>query len=746
MLARHSSDPAATATVGANLRHLPFLVLALLCIGVAAGCSGDDGADGEQGPPGARGPRGDAGPEGERGEQGEEGPRGPKGPEGPAGPDTVVDAGPGSAEPGEPGSGLVFAGPGLEVTIQSASIEDGVATVDFTLADVDGRPLDLEGLRTEGAVATSFILSWLDEDEEGESMQYTAYTLREQTSPDTNESEMQSSTDADGDTISLGAGQYHYTFGTPVDPEGQADKTHTVGLYATREFRGLRYVSNTTFSFVPNGDEVSTTLDVVTDEACANCHGRTIEAHGGARRGVLMCNLCHTPDNSIDPDTGETVDFHVMIHKIHRGAALPSVQNGTPYQIVGYRQSVHDYSEVHYPGELANCNACHAGSQGSRWETRLTIASCASCHDRTFYGAGDPPAGWTAHGGGPRDESECIVCHTDDSISPVWERHKVALTDPERPELVLNVLGIEQTDPGELPLVTFNVTLDGEAVDVIDEPLDRLRMLIAGPNSDFAGYFREDIHVAVECVDPTDPPCIERDGSDFIYHAETPIPTDAEGSYTVGLEGRIVIGDERYAAQNPMLAFAVADGELEERRQIVSQELCNSCHQDLAAHGENRRSVQYCTMCHTADLVTGEIEEDQTGFLAEAGNFKDLIHSLHASTHYPDTLANCDHCHLEGTAQLPLSASLRPSRTEVQDCFEDAGVDEDTECLSDEIQVVAFTLTPPETAACTSCHSAPSTAVHAEVNTSPSTGAESCATCHGPGSSADVAAVHAIAP
>ena len=143
-------------------------------------------ADGEQGPPGPRGDAGQpgepgmAGPPGEQGEQGERGEQGEPGE--PGAPAPVWDGG-GAGQPGPPGQDLGYAGSGLDVVIQNATIEDQVATVEFVLTDSEGRLLDREGLLTAGSVSLNFVLAWLGEDDEGESTKYTAYTLREQTSP-----------------------------------------------------------------------------------------------------------------------------------------------------------------------------------------------------------------------------------------------------------------------------------------------------------------------------------------------------------------------------------------------------------------------------------------------------------------------------------------------------------------------------------------------------------------------------------
>ena len=150
-----------------------------------------------------------------------------------------------------------------------------------------------------------------------------------------------------------------YKFGT-VLPEGyDMDVTHTVGSYARRdltEFELDRYVANELYHFVPSGSAMPMPRDIVTTETCnGRCHD-PLAMHGGARQEVGLCILCHNPNQDIDPDTGNSVDMPLMIHKIHMGANL---ENG--YNIIGYRQTDHDYSDVVYPAEINECESCHTG-------------------------------------------------------------------------------------------------------------------------------------------------------------------------------------------------------------------------------------------------------------------------------------------------------------------------------------------------------------------------------------------------
>jgi OmcA/MtrC family decaheme c-type cytochrome len=129
--------------------------------------------------------------------------------------------------------------------------------------------------------------------------------------------------------------------------------------------------------------------------------------HGTFRRNATdHCQTCHSPVatdvNRRPEDTlPESIHFKYMVHKIHRGADLENL----PYIVYGFGNRAHDYSDIHYPGDLADCVACHAGDPEDRdYEPTFTIplpegvlptvspaapipvmqpitATCLSCHD-----------------------------------------------------------------------------------------------------------------------------------------------------------------------------------------------------------------------------------------------------------------------------------------------------------------------------------------------------------------------------
>ena len=251
---------------------------------------------------------------------------------------------------------LLFIRPGLVLNITDVTIPgDRKPEVTFTISDPAGLPLDRTGTSTPGPVSTSFVLSYIPAFEQA----YIAYTTRVQTSPITGESATQASADSGGSYSELSAGTYRYKFGTQL-PEGfDPNATHTLGVYASRnlaEFELGPYYANELEHFVPWGTSEPLPRDIVTTETCnGRCHN-PLAIHGGSRQEVGLCILCHNPTQGIDPDTGNSVDMPLMIHKIHMGENLSE-----DYTIIGYRQSVHNYNDVVYPAPINDCEACHTG-------------------------------------------------------------------------------------------------------------------------------------------------------------------------------------------------------------------------------------------------------------------------------------------------------------------------------------------------------------------------------------------------
>ena len=204
---------------------------------------------------------------------------------------------------------------------------------------------------------------------------------------------------------------YQYTFATHAPSGFNPAVTHTIGIYGSRDLTefdlGTNYAS-ATFNFVPNGSAVTVTHDVIRTQSCNRCHDQ-LSAHGGSRRGIEMCVLCHTPQTT-DPDTGNTVDLPVMVHKIHMGSELPSVQAGHPYQIIGFQGSVADFSTVVHPSDPRRCEVCHqqdsGAAQATAYLTKPTRVACGACHDDVNFATG------ANHAGGPQiSDNQCSICH-----------------------------------------------------------------------------------------------------------------------------------------------------------------------------------------------------------------------------------------------------------------------------------------------------------------------------------------------
>jgi OmcA/MtrC family decaheme c-type cytochrome len=631
---------------------------------------------------------------------------------------------------------LQYIRPGLKVKVNSVTIgADRKTVVDLSITDDFDQPIDRLGKVTPGAVSISFILAWYD----AAARHYTAYTTRTATSPITGVSAVQAGTDSGGTFADPELGHVKYTFKTVLPDGFDKTKTHTLGLYAARnltDLLGKNYYANVETDFRPDAAAVTARWEAMHLElSCNRCHD-PLSAHGGARRDVRLCVLCHQPQTT-DPDTGNTVDFKVMLHKIHRGENLPSVKAGTPYQIIGFNQTVVDFSTVVFPQDIRNCATCHepTAAEASIWYTRPSRAACASCHDDVNWTTGEN------HPAGPQaDDKACAGCH-----APQGERefdasirgaHTVPYRSTQLKGLKAEIIAVDQAGPGKKPVVTFKLTNgDGSAVD--PKPLgSSLNLLLGGPTTDYAQQpFRENASGATF------------NGTVSTYTFTNTIPATATGTWAFSIEARRTVvldqggpHQQNYteAAKNP-IKYVPLTANAVPRRMVVDQAKCEKCHDRLALHGGQRLNVEECIVCHNPNGDDSARRPAAAG-APESINFKRLIHRIHTGeelaqdftvygfgssvnnfneVRFPGDRRDCLACHTTTASySLPTGGTL------------------DTVTKRD-----FYTPQGPGTAACLGCHDNRDAAAHAFINTAPF--GEACATCHGTGKDWDVAKEHA---
>ena len=125
---------------------------------------------------------------------------------------------------------------------------------------------------------------------------------------------------------------------------------------------------------------------------------------------------------------------------------------GTPYQIIGYVQSVNDFSTVVFPQNIERCTACHAGAQGDALEDRAGQADVHVVprqHRRSYSPC---RRAWSLHGGGPQpDNATCAVCHpASGGLAGIADKHFTGLLAPTATTVALTIQSITNTAPGQI--------------------------------------------------------------------------------------------------------------------------------------------------------------------------------------------------------------------------------------------------------------------------------------------------------
>ena len=705
-------------------------------------------------------------------------------------------------------------GAGLDAAIVGAMVSSGgQVVVTFHLSDAAGTPITPTTSSTSdpSQARVRFTLARIELDvqtQEGVTTtfpHYVNYITTHATGGGRSSDQPAYDTTGAFTLVDAATSTWMYTFGNMLPSGFATDLTHTIGAQIEREFEGAELVANPVFDFVPDGSAVTTVIEDTTTAQCNSCHD-PLQAHGGGRREVKLCILCHT-GQAIDPDTGNTLDFRHMIHRLHRGKDLPSVTGGpvgTKYAFIGFGGaetvfgakinvcaagpfesapcttdsdcggstcSGTGFEGVGFPQDLRNCTKCHGdGGTADNFKTLPSSPACTGCHDNVNPGQ-TPLNGLAAgagHPAGPQPEALCGVCHTDQMKTEfdlsVPGAHVIETRSATLAGLQGEFVSASGAPNGPVQ-VQFRLRDGSGTVLTTFAGLNRIVFTFSGPTTDYGGastpFFSQTAFGSGMTGTLVGP-----DGTGLAtYTTSTNLPGDATGTWTVGLEARRSVTvngvNVTEAAPNAVFDFSVDGSAVTPRRAVVDGARCSHCHgtfsKDFSIHGNNRNDVRYCVLCHNPSVTDFDRRVNAIAGGADSTNepiaFKHLIHKIHrgeALENQPYIVYGFGSSPKNYTAHdfgdLRFPGDLRNCAT----CHHEmtfllplpSGVRPTVHSVVSGGVETVVDHVPPIQDACLACHDGADVAAHAETNTT-SSGAEACGVCHGEGTIAAVSTVHA---
>jgi len=433
--------------------------------------------------------------------------------------------------------------------------------------------------------------------------------------------------------------------------------------------------------------------DIVSNNACINCHSNNIQITGhtgrGNHQGVGTCVACHlsrnetnlAPTYAIDGTTalGTVPGTGLLgyIHGIHNSHNMPArsdlsstVTAGTYYR----NNSLTSGFQVSYPTDMRNCKVCHDTDAGLNFVLAQPVSwkYCMSCH-ANWDGFTDTLVGGTAsfHRSMTKN-SNCAICH-DGSIAPatIATFHDGLLTERAGllkggkdlavvlgAPIVKTITGVTSTTAG-VSSFTWTATQSGTAIDPCNiattadgmvkfQGTVLLRGYATGNDWTNAGIGttpgQPTSEVNVFTGTGVTTTCAANVATTVIATPQTP-PTGATLG-VVGLGGKPTVrsdlaGTTTLAVRGPSVTrqYTIATGALPTvpRRSIVSTAKCLKCHEGtLYQHGGSRiDAVEYCVICHNP-ASNEQWYRDQIGvsvseaYDSKTGQTIDLRYMLHA--------------------------------------------------------------------------------------------------------------------
>ncbi|MDR0498649.1 MAG: OmcA/MtrC family decaheme c-type cytochrome [Holophagales bacterium] len=476
--------------------------------------------------------------------------------------------------------------------------------------------------------------------------------------------------------------------------------------------------ANIIYDFIPStGKPVSAAdaqRELVSTAACNDCHGVLGHGfHNGGRTDARYCAMCHTDqrkygyanDTNNKQKNRATGNFIMLGHTLHMGNRTFQNYQLTPRTTHNYNYAGIAYKETCYPMDIRNCTQCHRSDrpgapapQGDNWKKKPSRLACGSCHDGIDWDT-------ARHHGGVRLEDRCGQCHSETANPSPFNSHRpvdvtrLNTTTSDRFRNFTYDLRSATLNGERRPVVQFRIKLDGEPIinasqlttlpgftggpgfyfayalpkDGIDKPADFNASANANVSAatntfsatpDAEGYWTATLNSITIPVNASMVTCYMTRG-----YVQTDISSTPDTLYArnrVTASKKVLVTGQGYTA----------------RREVVSAEKCNDCHDMLGAsyitrqygaHGQSMANdPSLCGVCHWVNRSS----------MGWSGNIQYITHAVHGigkrtvqygryinvvrpnvlkgigGAGYSGVLNNCEQCHLPGTYDFSNPASL----------------------------------------------------------------------------------------
>ncbi|MCH1918938.1 OmcA/MtrC family decaheme c-type cytochrome [Shewanella sp. A3A] len=505
----------------------------------------------------------------------------------------------------------------------------------------------------------------------------------------------------------LGEGRYRYTFSQTLDSYPQFDglDTRYDADATTRVYLELlpdssndvsQKLINVTYDFVPATGAVADAADrrelIDPQQSCYRCHSADLSSnehrllmHGGKRFSFAGCVMCHT-SYSGDPETGNPIDMATLVHKIHQA----------DYTIVGHNANVHNFSGVHYPGDIADCQSCHIPAATAQTDQYYIPGNngCLSCHNAQISQAPNTWDGTAAALFHDRDlfpqawRNSCAGCHPDSTNpkgagliheqlfttrSSIKDLYSLSLSAVAMDTNTLTAtvdFGRLTTFPAQDNAISALYLVVNGKPDVVNRPVNngqhklwdishtsdnvtlsmagnRLTATISGVNSaDFGDVTaavvkakilvcaNEETMTAVACSANNDATIVE-----VVSDNGLDLAGNAVSRAVVADESRCQACHDQEMQQRIVSAHTLASSAGANPQFAPGNDNCGSCHNMISATALTDGS---CNSCHNNDTVaymnasiyhTAGIDHIKSlRTVNNSFNYREMVHSLHAGT------------------------------------------------------------------------------------------------------------------